>query len=374
MEGRHMRKLYEKFICLHKNRRTCCLATIFMVLALGFAGCAPDTDSLAPVEAYAIYAEEEEPAAADGKETENPVESSGRERENPTEQGQTETTENPAQENTNDGIPAYSGEAYAVINQNMPYFSESDDTVESFEDYSPLDALGRCGVAYANIGQDIMPTEERGPIGQIKPSGWHTVKYDVVDGNYLYNRCHLIGYQLSAENANERNLITGTRYMNVVGMVPFENMVADYVKETGNHVLYRVTPVFEGDNLLADGVRMEAKSVEDGGAGICFHVFVYNVQPGIGIDYATGDNWLEEEAAAVSVQAGDETAGIPIQEEEAAPISLAADYILNTNTKKFHYPSCASVGQMKEKNKQAYFGTREEIIGMGYDPCQNCSP
>lgn len=304
-----------------------------MVLALGFAGCAPDTDSLASVEAYAVYAEQE----------------------NPVEQGQTETTENPAQENTNDGIPAYSGEAYAVINQNIPYFSEDDDTVESFEDYSPLDALGRCGAAYANIGQDIMPTGEREPIGQIKPSGWHTVKYDVVDGNYLYNRCHLIGYQLSAENANERNLITGTRYMNVVGMVPFENMVADYVKETGNHVLYRVTPVFEGDNLLADGVRMEARSVEDGGAGICFHVFVYNVQPGVGIDYATGDNWLEEE-------------------EETAPVSLAADYILNTNTKKFHYPSCASVGQMKEKNKQAYSGTREDIIGMGYDPCQNCSP
>ena len=369
-----MRKSYEKLIYLHKNRRICSLAAIFMVLALGFAGCAPDTDSLSSVEAYAVYAEEEEPAAADGKDAENPAESGGRERENPTEQGQTETTENPAQENTNDGIPAYSGEAYAVINQNIPYFSESDDTVESFEDYSPLDALGRCGVAYANIGQDIMPTEERGPIGQVKPSGWHTVKYDVVDGNYLYNRCHLIGYQLSAENANERNLITGTRYMNVVGMVPFENMVADYVKETGNHVLYRVTPVFEGDNLLADGVRMEAKSVEDGGAGICFHVFVYNVQPGVGIDYATGDNWPEEEAAAVSVQAGDETAEVSIQEEEAAPVSSGADYILNTNTKKFHYPSCASVRQMKEKNKQAYFGTREDIIGMGYDPCQNCSP
>ena len=175
-------------------------------------------------------------------------------------------------------IPVFSGAAYAVVNGNIPYFDQSDYSTESFETYSDLDSLGRCGTAFANVGTDLMPTEKRGSIGQVKPSGWQTVKYDFVDGKYLYNRCHLIGFQLTGENANERNLITGTRYMNVDGMLPFENMVADYVKETKNHVLYRVTPVFEGDNLVADGVLMEAESVEDEGDGILFCVFVYNVQ------------------------------------------------------------------------------------------------
>ena len=187
-------------------------------------------------------------------------------------------------------VPEYAGTPYVELNNNEPDFSEEDLTTQSFETYSGLDALGRCGTAYANIGLDLMPTEERGRIGQVKPSGWHTVKYDVVDGKYLYNRCHLIGYQLSGENANERNLITGTRYLNVDGMLPFENMVADYVKETGNHVLYRVTPVFEGMNLVATGVQMEALSVEDNGEGISYNVFVYNVQPGISIDYQTGES------------------------------------------------------------------------------------
>lgn len=192
-------------------------------------------------------------------------------------------------------IPAYSGEAYVVINENVPFFTDKEITDQSYESYSALDMYGRCGVTIACIGQDIMPTEERGAIGMIKPSGWHTVKYDIVDGKYLYNRCHLIGYQLSGENANEKNLITGTRYLNVVGMLPFENEVADYVEETGNHVMYRVTPIFEGNNLVASGVEMEALSVEDNGQGVCFHVYVYNVQPGITIDYATGESWLTEE-------------------------------------------------------------------------------
>lgn len=174
-------------------------------------------------------------------------------------------------------LPAYSGQPYVEIDGNQPEFTEKDKTKQSFEQYSELDLLGRCGVAYANVGKDLMPTEKRGSIGNVKPSGWHTVKYDIVDGKYLYNRCHLIGYQLTAENANEKNLITGTRFMNVNGMLPFENMAADYVKETGNHVLYRVTPVFEGENLLAKGVQIEAYSVEDEGDGICFNVFVYNV-------------------------------------------------------------------------------------------------
>ena len=187
-------------------------------------------------------------------------------------------------------IPAYSGTPYTEVNGNKPYFTEADLTTQSFETYSELDSLGRCGVAYANVGQDLMPAEERGNIGAVKPTGWHTVKYDFVDGKYLYNRCHLIGYQLSAENANTRNLITGTRYLNTQGMLPFENLVADYIKETGNHVLYRVTPIFSGDDLVAKGVEMEAWSVEDRGDGVCFHVYCYNNQPGIKIDYATGDS------------------------------------------------------------------------------------
>lgn len=185
-------------------------------------------------------------------------------------------------------IPEYTDSPYAVVNNNNPFFEDSDLTTEAFETYSDLDELGRCGTAYANICQEIMPTEDRGNIGSIRPSGWQSVKYDNVDGKYLYNRCHLIGFQLSGENANEKNLITGTRYLNVDGMLPFENLVADYVHETNNHVLYRVTPVFTGDNLVADGVLMEAKSVEDD--SVCFCVYCYNVQPGIEIDYATGNS------------------------------------------------------------------------------------
>ncbi len=190
-------------------------------------------------------------------------------------------------------IPAYSGEAYVGVNGNVPEFTDADMTTDSFETYSDLDELGRCGVAYACVGRDLMPTEKRGKIGSVKPSGWHSVKYDFVDGKYLYNRCHLIGYQLTAENANKKNLITGTRYMNTVGMLPFENMVADYIKETDNHVLYRFTPIFEGNNLVAYGVKMEALSVEDNGDGVSYNVFVYNVQPGVVINYENGDSYEE---------------------------------------------------------------------------------
>lgn len=191
-------------------------------------------------------------------------------------------------------IPDYSGEPYAIINSNNPNFDEIDMTTNSFETYSDLDFLNRAGVAYANVSIDTMPTEERGSIGMIKPSGWHTIKYDIVDGKYLYNRCHLIGYQLTGENANEKNLITCTRYMNSVSMLEFENEVAEYIKETNNHVLYRVTPIYEGSNLLVSGVQMEALSVEDSGKGIKFNVYVYNVQDGISIDYSNGDSRLEE--------------------------------------------------------------------------------
>lgn len=262
-------------------------------------------------------------------------------------------------------IPAFSGDPYIAINGNEPAFTSDEITTDSFETYSPLDSLGRCGVAFACIGTDLMPTEDRGSIGQVKPTGWHTVKYDCVDGKYLYNRCHLIGFQLSGENANERNLITGTRFMNVDGMLPFENMVADYVKETGNHVMYRVTPYYDGNNLLANGVQVEAMSVEDDGDGILFNVYVYNAQPGVGIDYATGDSWLEGGSATVTEE--------PVQTEPQQSSSTAT-YILNTNSKKFHYPDCSSVDQMNESNKQEFFGTRDEAIAQGYDPCGRCNP
>lgn len=190
-------------------------------------------------------------------------------------------------------IPKFTNAPYVEVNNNQPFFTDDELTTSSYEYYSDLDTLGRCGICYACIGTDIMPTEERGPIGMIKPSGWQIAKYDFVDGKYLYNRCHLIGFQLAGENANEKNLITGTRYLNVVGMLPFENEVAEYVRKTQNHVLYRVTPVFEANNLVANGVLMEAYSVEDSGAGVCFNVYCYNVQPGVEIDYATGNNSID---------------------------------------------------------------------------------
>ena len=260
-----------------------------------------------------------------------------------------------------DEIPAYAGEPYVAIDDNVPDLDLSDAADGSFETYSDLDELGRCGVAYSNIGQDLMPTEDRGDISEVQPTGWVQAQYDIVSGGSLYNRCHLVGFQLTGENANKENLITGTRYLNTEGMLPFENMVADYIKETGNHVLYRVTPVFEGDDLVASGVRMEAMSVEDEGEGILFDVYCYNVQPGIAIDYATGESWLEGETADGS-------------SEETAGTTAEGTYILNTNSMKFHSPSCSSVGQMSGKNKQEYTGSRDDLISQGYEPCKRCNP
>ena len=253
-----------------------------------------------------------------------------------------------------DTLPEYSGEPYVALLTNQPDFTaEQKKQTESYEDYSALDSLGRCGVTMACIGPDLMPTEDRGDISSIKPTGWVQNQYDFVDGKSLYNRCHLIGFQLTGENANERNLITGTRYMNVEGMLPFENMVADYIKETGNHVLYRVTPVYEGENLVASGVKMEAWSVEDEGDGICFHVYCYNVQPGVIIDYATGENELDENAFT--------------EGEEH-------DYVLNVSSKKFHLPECSGAQTMSEKNRQEYTGTREMLIAQGFEACSSCNP
>ena len=335
-------------------------------------------------------------------------------------------------------VAAYTDQAYVAVNDNQPYFSEYDLTGQSDEFYSELDGLGRCGTACARVGVDLMPTEKRESISQVKPSGWQNAKYDNVDGKYLYNRCHLIGFQLSGENANEKNLITGTRYLNVDGMLPFENMIADYVKETENHVMYRVTPVFEGDNLVASGVLLEAQSVEDQGEDLQFCVYVYNVQPGITIDYATGasssgeqssetasrsraeeqnpesasqsrtgeqspesasqlrteeQNMESESPSRTGEQSPEpesqfrteeqnmESASRPQAEEPQSELEAAqesapqgTDYILNTSTKKFHDPTCGSVKQMKESNKQVYTGSRDEVIAQGYDPCKKCNP
>ena len=268
-------------------------------------------------------------------------------------------------------VEPYSGSAYVAVNGNIPYFTSSELTTTSFELYSALDSLSRCGTAYACVGQDLMPTEERGSIGSVKPSGWHTVRYNgVVDGNYLYNRCHLIGFQLSGENANERNLITGTRYLNIDGMLPFENMVADYVQETNNHVLYRVTPVFEGDNLLAAGVLMEGYSVEDDGDGICFCIFAYNVQPGVTINYATGDSTLDGAASTSEPSVAHE----PSSDTQAGTSTAEAHYVLNNNTKMFHLPSCASADDIKDSNREDYYGSREDLIERAYVPCKRCNP
>lgn len=253
-------------------------------------------------------------------------------------------------------IPAYAGNSFVILDDNKPAFSKQDrERTDAFETYSDLDELGRCGVAYANICKELMPTEERGAIGMVKPTGWHTVKYDNVEGKYLYNRCHLIGYQLAGENANEKNLITGTRYLNVTGMLKFEDQVADYVKATDHHVLYRVTPVFEEDNLVAIGVEMEAYSVEDKGEGVSFHVFVYNVQPGIVIDYATGESWPDDSKTTENTGKGQ-------------------NYVLNTNTHKFHTQNCESVRDIADSNKEVYTGYREDLINMGYEPCKRCKP
>lgn len=280
-------------------------------------------------------------------------------------------------------IPEYTGNPYTVIHDNVPYFADEElSKTDSFESYSDLDELGRCGVAYANVGQDLMPTEKRGAIGSVKPTGWHTVKYDCVDGKYLYNRCHLIGYQLTAENANEKNLVTGTRYLNVDGMLPFENMVADYVDETGTHVLYRVTPEFNGNELVCRGVLMEAKSVEDNGEGIEFCVYVYNVQPGVTINYETGDSCLgvsNSVVADIPVASGtsnndDASNSGSTDSDVTNSAAITENYIINENTHKFHKPSCSSVSKMNEANKKEYTGDKNKLISEGYEACKNCNP
>lgn len=265
--------------------------------------------------------------------------------------------------------PAYTGQAFITVNDNVPFFTESDMTTKTYESYSPLDTLDRPGMAIACLGTETMPAEgeKRGEIGMVKPVGWHTVKYpEVISDLYLYNRCHLIGWQLSAENANELNLITGTRYLNVIGMLPFEDETADYIHSTKNHVLYRVTPIYTGDNLVCDGLLMEAQSVEDDGLSFC--VYCYNVQPGIGIDYATGDSWLETDAPE------ENTIDTTAETDSSETVTQEKDYVLNTNSMKIHKPDCSSIEKMSEQNRKDFHGDINTLLSEGYSPCGICNP
>lgn len=260
-------------------------------------------------------------------------------------------------------IEWYTTEPYVIVNNNVPFFTDNDKEIkDKLELYSELDELGRCGEAFATVCQELMPTDKRGAIGQVKPSGWHTVKYDCVEGKYLYNRCHLIGFQLAGENANNKNLITGTRYLNIDGMLEHENMVAEYVKDTDNTVLYRVTPIYTGENLVADGVLMEGYSLEDTGEGVQFCVFAYNVQPGITIDYSTGESCLNGEKIEINV------------EKQYTANEYGIVYILNTSTKKYHDETCKTGLKTKEENRETFNGTIEWLEDNGYEPCGLCKP
>ena len=298
----------------------------------------------------------------------------------PADSEENEQTQGSAGLFTLDMVPAYSGRAYADINGDVPFFTQEEMTAEPFHEYWPLDDLGRCTGAYACVGPETLPTQKRGDISSVRPTGWNTNRYSDIDGEMLFNRCHMIGHMLTGQDANERNLITGTRYMNVEGMLPFEESVVMYVEGTGHHVMYRVRPFFEGDNLVCTGVLMEARSVEDPLVQFC--AFCYNVQPGFEIDYATGDNRRADEGGdevqriiadpdtgeeAGSRQSGSGDTAASSEEEQYT-------YILNTNTHKFHMPYCDSVQDIKDKNKQKTTMKREELIEQGYSPCKRCNP
>ncbi len=268
-------------------------------------------------------------------------------------------------------IPEFDGETpYVTINGNVPFFTEEEITSKSFEEYSDLDSLGRCGVAIASIGVDLMPTEERESISSVKPSGWINVSYDIVEGGYLYDRCHLIGFQLTGENANKENLITGTSFFNVSGMLPFENDVAEYLgKNEENHVMYRVTPIYDGSNLVASGVLMEAMSVEDNGKGITFCVYVYNNQPGIVIDYKTGKSRLATDEELPTTPDADE---LPSDSDEKLDTDTPKTYIINITTGKFHLPECYYAQKTGTSNRREETTTKEDLIANGKTPCSVC--
>lgn len=286
---------------------------------------------------------------------------------------------------------------YVELDGNVPSFTPEDATTEAFQSYAELDALGRCGTAYACLGPETLPTQERGDISEVHPSGWQSVSYDFVDGGSLYNRSHLIAFCLTGQNANERNLITGTRHMNADVMAPIEEMVLDYIEQTGNHVLYRVTPVFSGNELVVRGVQIEALSMEDGGQGVSLNLYLRNTQPGVAIDYATGNNWADGTLGAPDAQPAETQAPVPVAEEqppadgtepvptaepapEPAPVEqptvepMTSSYVVNTNTGKFHYPSCSSADQIKPENRWDVETTRDNLIAQGYVPCKRCNP
>lgn len=333
------------------NRTKATFVGALLVLALAFAGCGIFTspqNEQAPTESAPATSTAELGGATEVSSTQEEAPSEPIEQPAP--------TAPPAQQAT---YPEYDGSAsYVRLNDGVPSFAESDLALTSvWEEYSPLDSLGRVGVASALIGRESMPTSERESISEVTPTGWVQDKYDFVDSGYVYNRAHLIGFQLTGENANERNLMTGTRSMNLT-MLDFENRVADYIQTTGNHVLYRVTPNFVGSELVARGVQMEARSIEDGGRGISLNVYVFNVEPGVAIDYATGENYADGTIGSPSA---------PRSESEAA-----ADYVLNTNSKKIHVPTCDSVAKMSAKNRKDVHDTLSSLEAQGYEPCKNC--
>lgn len=397
-------KEYEKTVENQEKRKIIKPIVIVFLFLFAFIICMAETESTTSTETEQteIAVEEESVTSEEIEETEEvaetPVEIEAdkteeiEEEEEETEEQEVETQKVVAELSSSfdaASIPSYSGSPYVTVNDNVPYFADHEMTMSSYEYYSDLDALGRCGVCVASIGTDIMPTGERGEIGRIKPSGWKTVKYPgVVDGNYLYNRCHLLGWQLTGENDNAKNLITGTRYMNVEGMLPFENMVADYVKETNNHVMYRVTPIYEEDNLVASGVLMEAKSVEDNGDGVLFNVYCYNIQPGVAINYLNGESVLENPVAKeepISTPTVEETQAVAdtnSEKEEQAPVISGGAYAVNAKNGKIHMVgACSATGNGDgAMTNPVYFNTYEEAetysisIAPGQDKrkCGNC--
>ena len=362
----------------YKFKSVLSIICLLAILASSFAGCGSEIPDEVTTEATTTAFEElvtendTEDALVDNseEETENKEEKTTKKAD------KTESVGDDSSKAVLSNIPAFSGRPYAIINNNVPSFNKYELTTKGYETYASLDSLGRCGGAVASCGKEIMPRdgEERGSISAVKPSGWVQAQYDCISGKYLYNRCHLIGWQLSAENANKRNLITGTRYMNTEGMLPFENMVADYIRETGNHVAYRITPIYNGSDLVASGVQMEAYSVEDDGEGICFNVYCYNVQPGVTIDYSTGKSRAEGSKAETTKK---QTAA-PVEttkrvvETTKQQNAVTGEYVLNTNSKKIHKAHCHHINKMNEANKKSYSGSIDDLYSQGYTTCGTC--
>ena len=376
-----LKKLFGKYTL--KRSLTRALAALLLALLLVLSACdrqgtdiidTTAADTAAPTEQQTTVAEPdtdaptepttEEPTEEPSEQpTEQPTEDAVGSIHESTELSTEEMTEEPTPDFDLSSIPAYNGQAFVALNGGVPWFTEAQKVTQSYETYGALDALGRCTVVMACCGRDLMPTGDRGNISSIKPTGWVQAQYSIVNGGNLYNRCHLIGWQITGEDANECNLITGTRYFNEA-MIPFENMIADYIKETGNHVMYRVTPVFEGNNLVASGAVMEAWSVEDEGDGVCFNVYCYNVQPGVVIDYATGESYLEADG-------GPTTPG----EQTTYPDDGLLHFVLNKGSKKIHKTTCSSVPTISQKNRVDFAGTEQEVdalYGQGYSDCGNC--